>query len=71
MDVYQLTSRGEELAHAYRSPRTPGWAVIHYLAKRGAATKEQIYENVPSSSSSTLAKLSMKGFISGSRSVSV
>ena len=67
MDVYQLTGKGEQLAHSYRSPRSPEWAVIHYLYRHGAATKEMVYENVPSASSSTLAKLHIKGIISGGR----
>lgn len=71
MEIYRLSSRGEELAHSYRSPRTAEWAVIHFLNKRGMATKEQIYEYVPSASSSTLAKLSIRGIIIGGRSVNV
>jgi hypothetical protein len=71
IEVYRLTGRGEELAHSYRSPRTPEWAVIHFLYKRGSATRDQIYEQVPSASSSTLAKLSIKGIISSGRMVSI
>ena len=71
MDVYRLTDRGEELAHSYRSPRTPPWAVIHFLNRQGAATREQIFEYVPSASTSTLQRLHMKGIIQGGRSVSV
>lgn len=71
IEIYRLTPRGEELAHSYRSPRTPEWAVIHFLARRVAATKEQIYENVPSASSSTLARLAIRGIIVGGRSVTV
>ena len=71
MDIYRLTPRGEALAHSYRSPRTAEWQVLHKLALYGVMTKEQIYENVPSASSSTLAKLSIKGFIEGGRKVNV
>ena len=67
MDVYRLTGRGEELAHSYRSPRSPEWAVIHFLFRRGFATKEMIYESVPSASSATIAKLHIKGIITGGR----
>lgn len=71
IEVYRLTGRGEELAHSYRAPRSPEWAVIHFLFKRGSATRDQIYENVPSASSSTLAKLAIRGIIAGGRTVSI
>ncbi len=71
MEIYRLTGKGEELAHSYRSPRTPEWAVIHFLYRRGAATKEAIYDSVPSASSSTLARLSLKGVIVGGQTASV
>jgi len=71
MEIYRLSSRGEELAHSFRSPRTPEWAVIHFLGKRNVATKETIFEYVPSASSSTLAKLRLKGIIIGGSSVNV
>lgn len=72
MEVYRLTGKGEELAHSYRFPRTPAWAVIHFLNRRGGvATKEQIFEYVPSASSATLAKLSIRNIIVGGRSVGV
>lgn len=71
IEIYRLSGRGEELAHSFRNPRTPGWAVVHFLAKRGSATKEQIFEYVPSASSSTLAKLSMRGIIIGGKHASV
>lgn len=64
MQVYQLTPKGQQLAHSFRNARTPAWAVIHFLSRRGSATKEQIYEQVPSASSSTLAKLNINGIIS-------
>ena len=71
MEIYRLSSRGEELAHSFRSPRTPEWAVVHFLAKRGGATKETILEYVPSASSLTLAKLRMRGIIVGGTAVNV
>lgn len=71
MNIYRLTSRGEELASSYRSPRTPEWAVIHYLKRRGSATKEMIFNGVPSASSATLAKLSIKNIIASDRRVGV
>lgn len=71
IEVYRLSNRGEQLAHSYRSPRTPEWAVVHFLQRRGSATKDQIFEYVPSASSSTLAKLSMKGIIIGGRGVTI
>lgn len=71
IEIYRLTARGEALAHSYRSPRSPEWAVIHFLNRRGAATKDMIFDNVPSASSSTLAKLSIKNIIVGGRSVTV
>lgn len=60
MEIYRLTSMGERLAHSHRSPQTPAWGVIHFLNRRGMATKEQIIENVPGATSVTLTKLRMK-----------
>ena len=71
MDIYRLTGRGEDLAHSYRSPRTPEWAVIHFLSRRGAATKEMIFDNVPSASSSTLARLSLRNIITSGKGVNI
>ena len=71
MEIYRLSARGEELSHSFRHPRTPEWAVIHYINRFGVRTKEQIYEDVPSASSSTLAKLSMKGIIIGGKGAGI
>ena len=71
MEIYRLSGRGRALAHNYRNPPTPEWGVIHFLNKRGMATKEQIYENVPGASSATLAKLRIKRIIAGETGVSV
>lgn len=71
MEIYRLTSRGERLAHSYRSPPTPAWGVIHFLNKRGMATKEQIIENVPGATSVTLTKLRMKRVIAEETGVNV
>lgn len=60
MEIYRLTNMGERLAHSYKSPPTPAWGVIHFLNKRGMATREQIIENVPGATSLTLAKLRNK-----------
>ena len=71
MEIYRLSARGEELSHSYRSPRSPEWAVIHFLSKRGTATREQVFEYVPSASSSTLAKLSIRGIIIGGKGAGI
>jgi hypothetical protein len=71
LEIYRLTGRGEELAHAVRSPRTPEWAVIHYLNRQGVATKEQVLTYVPSASTMTLMKLRMRGLIIGGSSAGV
>ena len=71
MDIYRLTARGESLAHSYRSPRSPAWGVIHFLNKRGLATKEQILANVPEATALTLYKLRWKRIIKGETEVSV
>lgn len=63
MEVYSLTTRGRQLSHSVRSPNTPEWAVIHFLAKQGRATKDQIKSYVPSASSATLAKLRIRKII--------
>ena len=68
--IYSLTSIGERLSHSYRYKRSPEWAVIHFLNRNGGqATQEQIYENVPSASASTLANLAIKRIIIGGRTV--
>lgn len=63
MEIYSLTYRGRALSHSVRSPDTPEWKVIHFLAKQGRATKEQIQSYVPETSSTTLARLRIKGII--------
>ena len=63
MDVYQLTARGEELAHNVHAENKPTWQVVFFLNKRGRATKEQILDYVPGASWHTLSKLRRKGVI--------
>ena len=63
MEIYRLTDRGDQLARSYRSPDTPAWRVIHFLRKRGVATKEQILDNVPYATSMTLLKLKHKRIV--------
>ena len=67
MDIYSLTPRGSALAHSYRYPESPAWKVIFFLSKRGYATSDVIYQNVPESNRITLAKLSRKGIITSGR----
>lgn len=64
MEIYSLTSRGKALAHNTRSPNTPEWGVIYFLARQGRATTDQIKNFVPSSTSITIARLRIKGIIS-------
>ena len=72
MEIYHLTKIGKALANNYRSSNNdPKWLVIHFLDKRGVATKEQIYENVPNVNSVTLAKLRIKRVIAVEEGVSV
>lgn len=71
MQIYSLTVRGERLAHSYRAPDTPEWRVIHFLKKRGSARKDQILENVPGTSSATLAKLKSLKVVAEETEVSV
>ena len=71
MEIYRLTSRGERFAHSHSNPDTPAWGVIHFLNKRGLATKEQIIENVPYATSVTLAKLRMKKVVAEETGVNV
>ena len=63
MEIYQLTALGDSLANNYRAPRKETWLVLYFLKRRGAATKEQILENVPNAGWYTLAKLKRKGLI--------
>ena len=72
MQIYRLTNVGERLAHSYRSPAdNPRWAVIHFLKRRGEATKEQILMYVPSATSQTLAELMGKRIIVETTGVNV
>lgn len=71
MEIYRLTNMGERLAHSYKSPPTPAWGVIHFLNKRGMATREQIIENVPGATSLTLAKLKIKRVVAEETGVNV
>lgn len=71
MEIYRLTSRGERLAHSHSNPQTPPWGVIHFLNRRGMATKEQILENVPYATSVTLSKLRIKKVIAEETGVNV
>ena len=71
MDVYHLTGKGEALSKSWRSPRVPAWQVIHYLALKGAATRDQLLEYAPSATSSTLETLKRKGIITGGQGVTV
>ncbi|KKL98818.1 hypothetical protein LCGC14_1820670 [marine sediment metagenome] len=71
MEIYRLTRLGSQLAHSYNNERTPMWGVIHYLNRKGVATKEQILEHVPYATSTTIAKLRWKRVISEDTGVTV
>lgn len=71
MEIYALTNTGRSLSHSVRSPNTPEWRVIYFLAKNGQRTKEQILSYVPEASSATLAKLRIKGVIKEDSGVTV
>ncbi len=71
MEIYRLTSRGEQLSHSYRSPRNPLWGVIFYLKMKSVATKEQILEDVEGATSTTLTKLRLKKIIAEETGVNV
>jgi hypothetical protein len=55
--IYRLTSLGESLAHNPNAERTPGRLVVYYLAKRGAATSEQLYNSIPNLTPYKIGKL--------------
>jgi len=64
MEVLQLTPKGIALSHSVNDPDTPGWRVIHYMAKhRYQATKDQIFQYVPDVDSGTIASLKVKGIV--------
>ena len=64
MEVLQLTPKGIALSHSVNNPDTPGWRVIHYMAKhRYQATKDQILQYVPNADSGTIALLKVKGIV--------
>jgi DNA-binding MarR family transcriptional regulator len=44
MRIYSLTALGQSLSKNTRSPYTPSWRIIHFLAKRDAASDDQIVE---------------------------
>lgn len=71
MEIYSLTFKGRALSHSTRSPNTPEWKVIYFLSKHSRATKEQIISNVPDASSSTLARLRIRGIIQEETGVTV
>ena len=71
MEIYRLTQLGYKLSHSRRNPQTPEWGVIHYLAKRHRASKEQLVEEVPGVSSSTIGKLRIKRILTEESEVSV
>ena len=71
MEIYRLISRGDQLAHSYRAPKTAPWGVIFFLKSRGVATKEQILDNVPAATSITLQKLKYKRIIAEEAGVNV
>lgn len=57
MEIYELTRRGESLAHNIYAPSKAVWRVLFYLSKRHQATKEQILNSVPEATWHTLYKL--------------
>lgn len=63
MEIYSLTTRGRALSHSIRSPKTPEWLIIHFLARQGKATNEQIMDYVPGATNMTLARLKSRGVI--------
>ncbi len=60
MIIYSLSSRGYALSHSTRNPRTPEWAVIHYLARMHSASGEKIMRELPGVTSGTIARLRLK-----------
>ena len=63
MEIYQLTNKGEMLAHNMYAPNNTAWRVVFCLSKRGQATKEQIISDVPSATGHTLYNLRRKNII--------
>ncbi len=63
MEIYRLTGLGRALSHNIKSPPTPEWKVIHFLAKHGRGTKEQMSSYLGISAgqvSAALARLRFK-----------
>lgn len=42
IQIYALTPVGQSLSHSVRNPITAEWKIIHYLAKVGRSTGDQI-----------------------------
>ncbi len=71
MEIYRLSKLGYALSHSTRSPATPEWGVIHYLARMHSAPKEKILAEVAGASSTVLQRLRMKRILVEETGVSV
>lgn len=71
MKMYSLTRLGYKLSRSTRSPDTPEWRVIHYLARMHAASRDKILSEVPGASSTTLASLRVKRVVQEAGGVEV
>ena len=71
MEIYRLSRLGYALSHSTRSPKTPEWNVIHYLARMHSASKSKILAEVPDVTTTTLARLRIKKILIEESGVSV
>lgn len=71
MEIYRLSKLGYALSHSTRSPQTPEWSVIHYLARMHSASKEKLLAELPGVTSTTLARLRIKRILVEETGVSV
>jgi hypothetical protein len=71
MEIYELTDKGKYIAHSYRSPRTTGWNIVHFLSRSGSASSEKILTYVPDATPTTLIKLRNAGIIKSTAGVSI
>lgn len=71
MEIYRLSRLGYALSHSTRTPATPEWGVIYYLAKMHTASKEKLLAEVSGATSATLARLRIKRILVEETGVSV
>lgn len=71
MEIYSLTTTGEQMSHIIRYDGKPRQKIIYYLARVHRATKERILNNVPDANLGDIAILRRNGLIECETGVSL